>query len=82
MALTKAFGNIEGRGNGLALMQADDLGRGKTGDAGHRCVLQTRLVDVTIEVSISTGDELNRVETTGHLRNRPAVRLPCPARHN
>ncbi|MNG18794.1 hypothetical protein D3C84_1028910 [compost metagenome] len=53
MTLAKEFGNFQGGSNRLALMQADDIGRAEVGDAVHRCVLQTTLGYVTVEVPIS-----------------------------
>lgn len=38
MTLAKEIGNFEGGCNRLALMKADDLGRGKTVDAVHRVI--------------------------------------------
>lgn len=38
MLLTKNLGDFQGCGDRLALMKADDLGRGKTVDAVHSVI--------------------------------------------
>lgn len=79
--LAKHLGDFQGCCDRLALLQADDLGRGKASDVAHGMSPRMRCwLIATNEVSISTGDELNRVETTGHPR-KPASReaaLPSP----
>ncbi|MOA51611.1 hypothetical protein D3C78_1747850 [compost metagenome] len=53
MTLFEEFGDLEGGGHGLAVVQGDQIGRGKAGDTVHDAFLWVNKVNVTKEVRIS-----------------------------